>query len=498
MNYLRRSTLFLIALLMAVNVVAMLMVVVVSTRGIDRISLAEDREIRVAMALIEDVYQLKVAMERQVVGLRGFAATGQAELLQPWEEGVQDFQKVVAELESQPGNAESRRLLAEVKAIEMSHRQYGERLIAFKRAGRDREVQELLRRGGIALKFQAVATIDALIAAQRRQIDRIHQGVNNVEDQVRLQLYVGTLISLPIILLLAASIAWRVIGPLRDLAAASRAIAVGELHVRVNKRFDDEFGAVATAFNTMVEEVERTLKSLQRGNEELRLASQYKDDFLSMVTHEIKTPLTAISGFARMLERGRNGPLNDEQRQSVAKILSNTTRLLEMVNDLLDSTIIRQGKLELMIMPTPYATLVDEVVSQMQAIAHQKGIRLTVDAPANVVLGIDADRIAQVLVNFLSNALKFTPDGGTIQVRTVVAGDRVVTEVEDTGPGISPDEISRLFVPFVTLGHAASGTGLGLSISRAIIEAHGGAIGARSTPGSGSVFYFTLPRVLPA
>jgi signal transduction histidine kinase len=488
-----RSTLFLVAALMGFSIAALVAVVVASSQGIDRLSREEDREIREAIALIEGAYQLKVAYERQLVGLHGFVATGDDRLLAPWREGRRDFERVSAGLESRIREGEHRRLIDQLRDVEARHLAYGERLIALRRAGRAPEAQALVSTSGVALKAEAIALANALIALQRAQVAGLHDEVNRVEGQVRHQLWLWALVSVPITLLLAASIAWRVVVPLRSLAEASKAIARGDMHMRVTPLHHDEFGEVARAFNTMAEAVERSVVTLRESNEELVRVDRYKDDFLSMVTHELKTPLTAILGFARLLERGRHGPLSDEQRESMAKIVGNASRMRALVDDLLDQTAIRQGRLELALAPTPYRPLLDEAVAQVQALALQKRITLSVSAPDGLAPHLDGVRMAQVLANLLSNALKFTPEGGAVSLEAVREGDRLRTTVTDTGPGIAEADRSRLFQPFSKLSRATGGTGLGLSISRAIVEAHGGRMGAESTPGRGSAFWFTLP-----
>ncbi|MFP5501210.1 MAG: histidine kinase dimerization/phospho-acceptor domain-containing protein, partial [Candidatus Sericytochromatia bacterium] len=373
MKRLYHSTMFSIAALMLFSTVALFALVYISTQGIDRMAREEEREMRVAMSLIEDGYRLKVAFAQQMVGLRGYLAAGDPALLRTWEQGKQDFAEAVAELDASLQQPEDRRLLEAVLAIETRHRAVGDALIALKREGREAEARTLFLEDSRPLNPEALQAIDALIEAQRRQVWRLHEQVQQAEQQVRTQLTLGALLSVPESLFLAAMLLLRVLLPLRELAAASRALTEGHYEVRVKHQRPDEFGEVAAAFNTMAGAVERSLTSLRESNEELKRVDRYKDDFLSVVTHELKTPLTAIVGFARMMERNRSGPpLTEPQRHSLGKILSNASRMLALVNDMLDSTTIRQGRLELQPAPTPYAPLVAEVVAQVQALAQQK------------------------------------------------------------------------------------------------------------------------------
>jgi signal transduction histidine kinase len=354
-------------------------------------------------------------------------------------------------------------------------------------------MQALFRARGGPIMAAAAAAADRLVLAQQRRIGAIRVDVIGVEEQVRQQLFWAAFLSAPIMLLLALSIAWRVWVPLRDLAAASRAIAIGQAQVRVPRHYDDEFGAVATAFNTMAGEVERSLDRLQTMNAELVRVDRVKDDFLRTVTHELRTPLTAILGFARMIERDKLIHLDAKHRHAVERILGNSQRMVALVNDLLDSTAIRQGALDLVQDPAEYLPLMQETIAQLQPLAQQKRIALVLEACPIATLVVDATRIAQVLTNLVGNALKYTPEGGRVVVRASEENGWLVTEVQDPGPGIALEDQGRLFMPFTKLDDEHGGSGLGLSICKAIVEAHGGEIGVRSTPGEGATFWFTLP-----
>jgi signal transduction histidine kinase len=261
--------------------------------------------------------------------------------------------------------------------------------------------------------------------------------------------------------------------------------------VRVPTFRDDEFGEVAVAFNTMASAVEQSMTSLRQSNDELRKLDRFRDEFLSTVTHELKTPLTSILGFARMLERGTNGPISEAQRQSVGRIIANTKHLHQLVSDLLDVTAIRQGKLSLRKAAEPLGSVVHETVALLAPEAERKQVAMVEELGPLPALQMDAGRIGQVLTNLLANAMRFSPEGGRITVRVAAGGGEVRVEVEDEGPGVSDEAMARLFEPFA---HGErGGTGLGLSICKAIVEAHGGAIGVVTAPGQGSTFWFTLP-----
>jgi PAS domain S-box-containing protein len=231
--------------------------------------------------------------------------------------------------------------------------------------------------------------------------------------------------------------------------------------------------------------------------EALRRADTLKDQFIGILSHELRTPINAITGFGSLLEEQVLGPLTDRQRGYLRKIIATAETLLMLVNDLLDASAMRAGHFS--IAPDFYTLgdICDAVVARLLPLAEQKSQSLMLDlAPDLPSVRVDSQRVQQVLTNLIGNAIKFTPAGGHIVLRARLGDGHVRAEVSDDGPGIRPEDRSRLFKPFTQLGQDgghASGTGLGLSISRAIVEAHGGQIGVDSSPSGGCTFWFTIP-----
>lgn len=232
--------------------------------------------------------------------------------------------------------------------------------------------------------------------------------------------------------------------------------------------------------------------------EALEVVSQHKSDFLASMSHELRTPLNAVIGFADVLEGQHFGPLNDQQLQYVDDIRVAGRHLLALINDILDLSKVEAGQME--ILPA-WFSLPDAIATSIQLVrAHAEqddlGIAVELSPEADHAYG-DQLRIQQVLVNLLSNAVKFTPTGGSITVRTAVDGDgSVLVTVRDTGIGIAPDDLDRVFDDFQQVGASArtqQGTGLGLPLSRRFLELHGGQLWAESTLGAGSAFTFRLP-----
>jgi CheY-like chemotaxis protein len=226
----------------------------------------------------------------------------------------------------------------------------------------------------------------------------------------------------------------------------------------------------------------------------LARVSEAKSQFLASVSHELRTPMSAILGFTDLLLAGVDGPLNDEQRASLEWVKRGGQDLLGLINEILDLSKIEAGKLILDPAPFDPRELLESVVAQHRSLAAQKHIRFTwhdVDTPSEVVL--DRQRVRQILVNLIGNALKFTLEGAVIVETGGVADATLRVTVRDTGPGIPLDQHEAIFDEFRQLEGTAVGTGLGLSISRRLARAMGGDIAVESQLGQGSVFHLSLP-----
>jgi signal transduction histidine kinase/DNA-binding response OmpR family regulator len=245
-------------------------------------------------------------------------------------------------------------------------------------------------------------------------------------------------------------------------------------------------------------EVEAFSESVLRAKEEVERASKFKDQFLSTMSHELRTPLNAVLGFSDLLTEERYGPLNDRQRRYIAHIHTGGKHLLSLINDILDLSKIEAGRLQLSVESVPIKTSFAEVVDTMRPLADKKSQSLVVTTSPDLSIRADPTRFRQVLMNLIGNAIKFTPEGGKVELAARQLSEVVRIEVRDSGPGIPAEEQQRIFEAFyrsTKSGKAVEGTGLGLAITQRLVELHGGHLGLESQLGLGSCFYFTLPAV---
>jgi signal transduction histidine kinase len=237
---------------------------------------------------------------------------------------------------------------------------------------------------------------------------------------------------------------------------------------------------------------------LEKANAKLRELAELKEEFLAVTTHDLRSPLTVISGVISFFSSGRLGELTPEQQNMVSMMERNTQNLIELVNDLLDSAKIESGTLQIDLAPTELPALVGEICEAMGTVAGEKGVtvdcRFPDDTPKVVA---DRAKLRRVIVNLVSNALKFTPKGGRVEIIGTREGDRVRVSVTDTGVGIAADDLPTLFDKYEQgrsrAPRSEKGTGLGLYITRQLVELHGGEINAESQLGKGSTFSFTIP-----
>jgi PAS domain S-box-containing protein len=248
-------------------------------------------------------------------------------------------------------------------------------------------------------------------------------------------------------------------------------------------------------------QAEATIAHLRADRAAVEQASRLKSQFLANMSHELRTPLNAIIGFADLMHSGDAGPMANDHREFISDILTSSRHLLSLINDILDLAKVESGKMELRPEHIELTAVVREVWQVGRGLATAKRLRIETDLDPEVeTVLIDPTQLKQILYNYLSNAIKFTPDEGRVVIRSRAEGpDYFRLEVEDSGIGIAERDIHKLFIEFQqldgTAGKKFQGTGLGLALTKRIAEAHGGFVAVRSRPGQGSTFSVILPRV---
>ncbi|TNF99225.1 MAG: HAMP domain-containing protein [Gammaproteobacteria bacterium] len=321
-----------------------------------------------------------------------------------------------------------------------------------------------------------------------------------------------------IILFLSISIyvAFRLMAmkPIYHLRDGLRRVGEGDLQALIKAESGDELGKLSDSFNNMVirlsetitqkDEFARQLKNqadeLRRLRDEALIANQHKSEFLANMSHELRTPLNAVIGFSQMLKREVFGNLNEKQMEYVDDISTSGNHLLSLINEILDLSKVEAGRMELHLGAFQLADSLESAVALFKEKAATHGIELMLDVDDQIQeVTADEQKLKQVLLNLVSNAMKFTPDGGKVHVNAVRRDDDgIEVSVSDTGIGISEEDQQLIFEEFHqgSSEHARvkEGTGLGLTLSQKFVEMHGGKIWVASQPGQGATFTFTIPN----
>jgi signal transduction histidine kinase len=304
-------------------------------------------------------------------------------------------------------------------------------------------------------------------------------------------LFVGVgAISVVLALGLGLLLAWSLIGPIRRIEARLAEIAAGDFSGRLDEPNRDELGSLAANVNRMNDELRRLYG-------ELEAASRHKSEFLANMSHELRTPMNAILGFSQVLREQMFGDINAKQEEYLDDILSSGNHLLLLINDVLDLSKVEAGQVELEVALFSLREALERGVVMVRERASENGVHVSLEiAPDVDIVEGDERRIRQVIFNILTNAAKFTPPGGTIDVGAARVDGAIHVAIADTGPGIAREDAERIFEEFQQTDaglQQREGTGLGLALSRRLVELHGGRIWVESKLGEGSRFVFTLP-----
>jgi signal transduction histidine kinase len=332
----------------------------------------------------------------------------------------------------------------------------------------------------------------ATVAAQGDRRAELRDQISADTRDTALLVAAGLVAGLTGALLLFSGLIASMRRPLEELVDAAGQLASGDRSARVEVGGVSETATLGAAFNEMAAELE--LEASQRDQ-----LDRLKDEFVLTASHELRSPLTSVQGFAELLMLERDS-LTPKQVDTVEIILDNCRHLVRLLNDLLDLARSDAGRLGITPRPTEVAPLIDDAVRTMRAQTERGKQALTARIEPNLPLvNVEADRIRQILVNLLTNAHEYSPEGASIEVVARVAGVDVEIAVSDDGPGMPESQLDHIFERFTRgdagLTQRVGGTGLGLAISKSLVELHGGTIAVESAPGSGSTFSFRLPAV---
>jgi two-component system sensor histidine kinase BaeS len=334
----------------------------------------------------------------------------------------------------------------------------------------------------------------ARVSAEEAHREELQSRISGDTRDTALLVAAGLIAGLTGALLLFSGLIASMRRPLERLVDAAGRLAAGDRSARVEVGGLSETATLGRAFNEMAAELE--LEASQRDR-----LDRLKDEFVLTASHELRSPLTSVQGFAEllMLERDK---LTSRQVETVAVILDNSRHLVRLLNDLLDLARSDAGRLAIRPTATELGPLIEDAVRLMrgQTDASHQALSAEIE-PVLPPVQAEPDRIRQVLVNLLTNAHEYSPEGASIEVSARVAGAEVVIAVKDDGPGIPRDQLEHIFERFVRgdagLTQRVGGTGLGLAISKSLVELHGGRLAVDSTVGRGSTFSFGLPLEAP-
>jgi len=463
---------------------------------------ASDRRVR-----SDRIVVLTVQIERLVVdlqtGQRGFILTGQKRFLQPWHQAQRELPGRLRALEaaaaSQPGQGRRVRELARrirsylrdysIPSVRIARRDRGRAREVIARGEGKRRVDDLRGRTGEVSRAQSVevaAASAAADAAGRTAVMIAWAGIGGVLILlVVFELYMRRTVSLPVS---------------RTARAADR-LADGDLSVRMHETGSAELARLGRSFNHMARSLQESRKTLEDRNAELDVArlvaeraNLTKSEFLSRMSHELRTPLNGIIGFGQLLEMDG---LKSPSDRYVEQVLKAGRHLLELIDELLDISRIEAGRMSVPLEAVDAAGIVTDLIALMGPQAAERDITLSApDSDLPRWVRADQQRLKQVLLNLLSNAIKYNRDGGTVEVLLQPAGgDRLRILVTDTGIGVAPEDIARLFVAFDRLGAdqtAIDGTGLGLTLAKQLVEVMEGTLEVSSEAGVGTTFAVEL------
>lgn len=463
------------------------------------VALSELRTTTIDANRSKDVSSATLVLEQDVLqlesGLRGFVSTGDRRFLATLREARTRIPAAGTRLEeAAAGNAERRR-----------------RATRLTTAVNDYVADYALPLVRIADVSPTAAQSAAAAAEGRRRLDGIRREVSRiltVENDLSairvasatsqanraIILGIGALgVSVLLVLLFGVELSRAVAHPVRRASEAAKVVASGDLSIRLPEAGPAEVHDLSVAFNEMTASLEQSRRELDAQYRRLEESERLRLELISAISHEVRTPLACVLGYASLLQ---TRPVDDETRKQYLAIIADEARRLEaLVDELVDAKRIEEGRLLLEEEPFDLGELLEEQVHSFDGRSERHAIRIT-SPKQPLPVNADRNRLAQVIANLLSNAVKYSPEGGPVEISATRSDGRVRVAVRDHGIGIPDEHRKRIFTKFFRGGADAreiGGMGLGLAVSREIVEAHGGRMGFESAVGEWSAFWFELP-----
>jgi signal transduction histidine kinase len=427
-------------------------------------------------------------------GVRGYAFTRDRRFLQPYNDAVRAMpaQRTLFRSLASDQPVQHRRALALDTAIvdyidsfadpvvQFSNRRAAE--LAYASEGRKQaaDIQGRFKRFIDAENFLSMSREHAADAKSRHAIELGVAGLTG---------------SAILILLFALYLARGIARPVTEAAAGAGQVAAGDLSIRLSQKGPGEVGELTKSFNEMAERLEETRDELEAQNAQLRESERLKSDLVNTVSHELRTPLSGVLGFTKLLLTREFDP--ETRRHYLGIVDAQARRLSELIDDFLDVRRIEEGRFERAQELVDMATLLREEAQLYSQQSPKHEVAVEIEKAPLPVLG-NPNRLRQVIGNLISNAIKYSPQGGVVEVSAGPENGSVRVEVRDEGMGIPVNQQTQIFTKFFRGDAAASGitgTGLGLAVSRDIVESHGGRIGFTSAEGEGTTFFVELPSV---